>query len=251
MFCIIYVLDAHTSGNAKEKAVANIMIKYHNLHSPTEHRKKRRRRLRMAAAMMLCAFLAGVCGFQARCAGVRKELLRLHVIANSDSERDQYAKLQARDALLTAGADLFDGSVDTAQAQAVLIPRKEELERCAKRTLEELGLDYPVRIVIGEEYFNTRTYEDTSASGEANVTLPAGRYQAVRVILGRGEGQNWWCVMFPPLCLPAARPKNQISLDAVLTAGQLRLVKSNPRLEVRFKIVELWEGLLEKLRKRP
>ena len=218
------------------------MLRYRNLHSPTEYRKRKGAKLRAIAAIAACALLANLCGFGARCAGIRREVLRLHVIANSDSARDQSAKLRVRDALLLAGADLFDGSVDTAQAQAVLIPRKEELERRAKKTLEALGLDYPVRIEIGEAYFPTRTYE------AAGVTLPAGRYQAVRVLLGRGGGQNWWCVMFPPLCLPAARPSSQVSLDAALTGGELRIVKSNPKLEIRFKIVELWESLLEKLR---
>jgi len=217
------------------------MLRYQNLHSPSEHKKRQRKRLRVISILAACAFMASVCGFRARCAEIRRELLRLHVIANSESELDQRAKLHVRDKLLLAGADLFDGGIDAAHAQAILAPRAQELERRAKKALKELGLDYPVRVEIGEEYFNTRTYE------EAGVTLPAGRYQAVRVILGRGEGRNWWCVMFPPLCLPAARPKNQVSLDAILTGGQLRIVKSNPKLEIRFFIVELWEGLLERL----
>ena len=218
------------------------MLNYHNLHNPTEHRKKRHKRLRAIAALALCAFVCSICGFQARCAGIRREVLRLHVIANSDSEADQRAKLYVRDALLLEGADLFDGSIDAATAQKILNPRTEELERCARKALRELGMDSSVRIEVGEDYFPTRTYED------AGVTLPAGRYQAVRVILGQGGGQNWWCVMFPPLCLPAAQPKNSAALDAVLTGGQLRIVKSNPRLEIRFKIVELWEGWMERLR---
>jgi len=221
-------------------------MKYHNLHSPAEHKKRKRLRLRAAAILAACAFFASVCGFQARCVGIRRELLRLHVVANSDSERDQRAKEYVRDALLAAGAGLFDGSVDAAHAQAILAPRVEELERRAKQALRALGLDDTVRVEIGEEYFGTRTYED--ASRGAGITLPAGRYQAVRVVLGEGGGRNWWCVMFPPLCLPAARPNRQASLDAILTAGQLRIVKSNPKLEIRFKLVELWEGLLNKLR---
>jgi stage II sporulation protein R len=115
------------------------------------------------------------------------------------------------------------------------------LVACARKVLRERGLAYDVTIAVGEEYFNTRSYD--------GLTLPAGRYRAVRVILGEGSGQNWWCVMFPPLCLPAAERKQPaVSLDAVLTSGQLRLVKSNPKYEIRFKIVELWEGFWEHLR---
>ena len=215
---------------------------YTNLHSPTEHRRRRVKWLRRIAALTLCTFLCSVLGFQARCAGIRREVLRLHVIANSDSEQDQRAKLHVRDRLLEAGADLFDGSVDAASAVAELTPRIAGLETHARAALQELGLHYPVRVTVGEEYFGTRTYE------QAGITLPAGRYRAVLVTLGQGSGRNWWCVMFPPLCLPAARPRAAVSLDAILTGGQLCVVKSNPKYEVRFKIVELWEALKERLK---
>jgi stage II sporulation protein R len=199
--------------------------------------------LRRAAVFSLCAFLWSLLGFQARCAGIRGQVLRLHVIANSDSARDQRAKFYVRDKLLQAGAELFDGSIDAASAEAEITPRLNELEARARAALRELGLDYPVRAAVGEAYFNTRTYE------EAGVTLPAGRYRALRVSLGEGAGENWWCVMFPPLCLPAARARGAAALDAVLTGGQLRLVKSNPKYEIRFKIVELWEAFMERIKK--
>jgi stage II sporulation protein R len=218
------------------------MLRYHSLHTPAEHRRRKHRRLRTAAALAACAFLGGLFSFQARCAGIRREVLRLHVIANSNSALDQRAKLYVRDRLLLEGAGLFNGSVDAAAAQEILAPRAAQLERCARRALQKLGLRYPVRVVVGEDYFPTRVYE------QAGVTLPAGRYRAVRVILGEGGGQNWWCIMFPPLCLPAARGRGA-TLDAILTHGQLRIVKSNPKLEIRFLLVELWESLLEKLRK--
>jgi len=216
---------------------------YTNLHSPTEHRRRRAKWLRRIALFTLCAFLCSVAGFQARCAGIRREVLRLHVIANSDSDIDQQAKLCVRDKLLETGAYLFDGSIDAASAEAELTPRIAELESYARAALQELGLRHSVRVTVGEEYFNTRTYE------QAGVTLPAGRYRAVRVVLGEGSGRNWWCVMFPPLCLPAACPRSAVSLDAILTNGQLRVVKSNPKYEIRFKIVELWEELKERFDK--
>jgi len=217
-------------------------MKYSGLHSPTEHRRRRSRWLRRIAVLTLGAFLCSVTGFQARCAGLRKQVLRLHVIANSDSEIDQQAKFCVRDKLLQAGANLFDGSVDAAGAEVELSPRVAELEAYARTALRELGLNYPVHVTVGEEYFGTRTYE------QAGITLPAGRYRALCVILGEGGGRNWWCVMFPPLCLPAARPRAAVSLDAILTNGQLRVVKSNPKYEIRFKIVELWEALKERCR---
>jgi len=217
-------------------------MSYTNLHSPTEHRRRRVKLLRRIAALVLTAFLWSILGFQARCMGIRKEILRLHVIANSDSQLDQRAKLHVRDRLLEAGADLFDGSIDAVSAEAEITPRIAELEACACAALREFGLDYPVQVTVGEAYFNTRTYE------EAGITLPAGRYRALRVSLGEGKGENWWCVMFPPLCLPAASTRGAVSLDAVLTDGQLRVVKSNPKYEIRFKIVELWEAFMERFK---
>ena len=216
-------------------------MKFRGLHSPAQHRQRRYRRLRIIAAAAVCAFLVSILTFQARCAGIRREVLRLHVIANSDSEIDQQAKLYVRDQLLLAGAGLFGGAVDAAQAEAVIAPRIAELEACARQALRDCGLEYGVHVTVEVDYFNTRSYED--------VTLPAGRYQAVKVILGQGGGQNWWCVMFPPLCLPAAGKREAVTMDAILTAGQLRLVHSNPKYEIRFKVVELWESFLEKRRK--
>jgi stage II sporulation protein R len=174
-----------------------------------------------------------------RCAGIRKEVLRLHVIANSDSDVDQDAKLYVRDQILLEGAALFDGSMNAAEAEENILPHIPALEACARRALRQKGLEYSVEVRVEEYWFNTRTYE------EAGVTLPAGRYQAVRVILGAGAGHNWWCVMFPPLCLPAAQPRPAARLDVLLTAGQLRIVKSQPKYEIRFKIVEIWERVCE------
>lgn len=179
-------------------------------------------------------------GFQAGCAEIRQRVLRLHVIANSDSEADQAVKLLVRDAILQEGADLFDGSDDIAHAVARLAPNLDRLTAIANRVLAENGMDYTATVTLGESYFNTRTYGD--------FTLPAGRYMAVRVLLGEGVGHNWWCVMFPPLCLPAVQ--KTVALDAYLDKGQVKIVESNPKIEVRFKIVELVEELKESIRSR-
>ena len=185
-----------------------------------------------AVALVFTCVLSAV-SFDRRCGEVRENVLRLHVIANSDSGADQSVKLKVRDAVLENGSGIFDGSVTVDNAIEKLSPRTGELERTADRVLAENGAAYKARVEIGDEYFSTRTYED--------VTLPAGRYTAVRVILGEGKGKNWWCVMFPPLCLPAA--EKQTELDAVLSEDGVRLVKSNPKYEIRFKAVEIFEKI--------
>lgn len=188
---------------------------------------------------LVISVLLSIISFGASCGEIRQDVLRMHVIANSDSAEDQAVKLKVRDAVLEAGEDLFDGTLTAEGAEQVLDSDIERLQNAAQNVLTENGFDYGVRVEIGKDYFNTRIYD-----GE--VTLPAGEYEAVRVILGEGQGQNWWCVMFPPMCLPAAEADTEIS--DVLTQNEEDVVKSNPKYEARFKIVELFENFYRKIK---
>ena len=218
-------------------------MKYQNLRNPGEHKKKHTKKLQACAILVALAFTFSVFSFGVRAAGVRREVLRLHVVAHSDCEVDQQAKYAVRDAILAQGASLFDGSVCATEAEAIITPRIAELEAVALQALQQLELDHSVYISVDTAFFNTRSY------AEAGLTFPAGRYQSVQVLIGDNDGENWWCVMFPPLCLPAATQRSSTTLDAVLTNGQLRVVEANPRFEVRFRIVELWESMLEHFRR--
>lgn len=190
----------------------------------------------LALTLVLCGVFSCT-AFAKECADIRGQVLRLHILANSDSEADQALKLKVRDAVLKEGADIFEGASDIMTAQGNIAEQSDRLKQIAEKTLRENGAAYPVTVVMDQEYFNTRTYED--------VTLPAGQYHAVRVLIGQGEGKNWWCVMFPPMCLPAA--ESEATIDQVLTEDGTKLVKSNPKYEVRFKIVEIFEELKDKL----
>ena len=121
-----------------------------------------------------------------------ENLVRLHVVANSDSEEDQALKLKVRDAVMGALAPALRGAGDAREALRLMEERLAEMERLAVDVLRRHGKDYPARVSLGRYSFPARTYGD--------VTLPAGRYQALRVVLGEGRGRNWWCVAFPPLC---------------------------------------------------
>lgn len=179
----------------------------------------------------IIAIALSVTSFAETCEEIRTDVLRLHVIANSDSPEDQQLKLKVRDAILETGKNIFDGSVTRENAQEKIEKEKAVLEEAARKVIRENGFDYNVEITVTEEYFTTRTYE--------NVTLPAGNYMAVRVLIGESEGKNWWCVMFPPLCLPAA----ETDIDLFFNDRQIKLVERNPRYEPRFKIVEIFESL--------
>ena len=172
--------------------------------------------------------------FENDCKGIREDVLRLHVIANSDKEYDQELKLKVRDAVLKSGKTVFSGSEDIISAENRIAVSKNILLNSARETIQSLGYNYDVKIELARSYFPTRTYDD--------ITLPAGYYKAVRIIIGEGKGKNWWCIMFPPLCLPAATNKKDI-IDGFLTEKEMKIVTSSPEYEVRFWLVEKYYEL--------
>ncbi len=202
--------------------------------------KKLTKLMKIQAVIFAAVFAAGACSvgaFAYNCSRVRSDVLRMHVIANSDCSADQQLKLMVRDAVLERGAQLFDGTVTADEARRKIEPHKAELEAAAREVIERAGYDYPVSVNVVNEYFATRRY--------GSLTMPAGRYTAVKVVIGEGAGRNWWCVMFPPLCLPAAQDRGG-NLDAFFDDGELKVVESSGRYEPRFKIVEIIEKLREK-----
>lgn len=184
-------------------------------------------------ALIICGVL-NINAFSQQCESIREKMLRMHVIANSDSEEDQQLKLKVRDAVLLAGEKVFDGSITATEAKEKITPYIDYLENIALETIKNEGFDYNVKITVEKEYFNTRTYENS-------VTLPAGYYTAVKVIIGEGKGQNWWCVMFPPMCLPTAVAECEIS--DVLTDDETEIVTETDKYKFRFKIVEILEEI--------
>ena len=184
---------------------------------------------------IVVAILFSICSFAKTSEEIRSDVLRLHVIANSDTSVDQNLKLRLRDYILQEGKDVFNGSVNVENAVEKIEPVLPELEKSAKAFVNQAGFDYDVKISLSNEYFTTRTYE--------TVTLPAGKYLALRVVIGSGEGHNWWCVMFPPMCVPAADKKDEI--ENVFSEKEIKLVESKPKYEPRFKVVEIYEQLKE------
>ena len=178
-------------------------------------------------------------GFSKQCDEIRNKVLRMHVIANSDEDYDQELKLKVRDAVLNEGRELFDGSLTADDAEEKIIPNIDRLEQVALRTIRENGYDYDVDIYVAKEFFKTRAYENS-------VVLPAGEYTAVKVVIGEGKGKNWWCVMFPPMCLPASN--GDIKMEDVLNDKEMEIVSNSKRYSFRFKIVEIYEEIIKKVK---
>lgn len=178
-----------------------------------------------------------ITSFAAQCSEVRQSTIRLHILANSDSEADQALKLLVRDAVLTQTADVFGGAQEKEQTIALAQSNIGRITTVAEKTLRENGCNDSVTVQVVNMFFETRQY--------GNVVMPAGQYDAVRILIGAGAGHNWWCVMFPPMCLPAAQGKP----NPALTQEQNdMLIPAQPEYQIKFAVVEVYEKLREKLR---
>ena len=170
------------------------------------------------------------------------DVLRLHVIANSDSEEDQALKLKVRDSVLTVVSKMLEGSRGFDDALSI-ISRPESIDTitaAALKTVRDEGYDYSVTVSVGEEHYPRKNYE--------SLAFPSGTYTSLRVELGESEGQNWWCVLFPRLCLGAASERNEdCFIEAGFTPEQYKTVTNTdePQYEVKFKILEIISSLTE------
>lgn len=163
-------------------------------------------------------------------------LIRLHVVANSDGAEDQAVKLAVRDAVARYLAPALAGARDRAEAAATVAAKVAEVEKVANAVLAERGSPYRARAEWGRAVYPTRAYAD--------LVVPAGEYDSLRVVLGRGEGRNWWCVLFPPLCfVDLAGGFVTPAASSALADGQVKLVAAHDPAElppvVRWKLLEL------------
>lgn len=185
----------------------------------------------LAAALLLGAFL------EREQSNLADSVLRLHVLANSDSERDQALKLKVRDGVLAEANRIMPEQANREEAERILGENLERLAAAGAAVVAAEGCDYPVSAALQETWFPTKEYEDFA--------LPAGRYQALRIEIGEGGGQNWWCVVFPPLCLGSvSETTRETALDAGLSEQQVALLTGESEgYVVKFKALELWEQL--------
>ena len=180
-------------------------------------------------------------------AEVYDSVLRLHVLANSDTDEDQALKLKVRDSILSASAPIMEGCETREEAIAALTSAIPTLTSAASETIQREGFDYPVRIELCEEDYPTKSYE--------SFCFPSGEYLSLRVLIGDAAGQNWWCVLFPPLCLSAAtdqRDAEEAFIAVGLTDDQYKIITEtdSPTYQVRFKILETIEDAKKDINER-
>ena len=191
---------------------------------------------------LLIALFFGFCETAQK--DVSDKIVRLHVVANSNSEVDQAVKLSVRDAILKTASGKNGGKDITLLS---VEENREELLSAADKVLKENGCTYGCVLETGRFSFPVKSYE--------NITLPAGKYDAVRVVLGEGQGENWWCVMFPPLCFSestkgALTAENEKALKEMVSESSYAAISDEViTLKPAFKAVELWNEFAGKVRK--
>lgn len=170
-------------------------------------------------------------------ADIYDNVVRLHVIANSDSEEDQSLKMKVRDELLEVVSDFVGECKNIDEATAVIEKNIEKIRQSALECIDKEGYEYNVDVILGKEEYPTKNYE--------GFCFPSGEYLSLRVIIGEGKGQNWWCVLFPPLCMSAASEEKRISAEEALinvgfTSEQYKIItdSEDATYVVRFKILE-------------
>lgn len=191
----------------------------------------------MTASMVLTILISNAMSFVndgRRLDELRGSVLRLHILANSDNEEDQRLKLCVRDALLEQSGELFACADSLEEAEAAAEAELHEIERIARETLESQGSSQTVTAKLVDMHFDERFYD--------GLTMPAGDYKALRVELGEAEGHNWWCVMYPPLCLPAACRVtiNKTAEEEHFDKKELDIMYRPKKYRIRFAV---WDKL--------
>jgi len=180
--------------------------------------------LLFALSITLCAGLWA----QGRQESISSSLVRLHVLAHSDEPEEQALKLRVRDAVLEYISPRLEDAESVSDARLILEREMQGIALAASEAAE----GRTVSLSLGSESYPTKTYE--------GFRLPAGRYESLRVVLGEGEGANWWCIVYPPVCLSAVQSE---PVAAVMNKEDYALVSSQEGWELRFRTVELWGEL--------
>ncbi len=170
---------------------------------------------------------------------IEKDVLRMHILANSDSEADQNLKLCVRDRLLENSDRLFGECETLSEMKECAIEKQEEIEEIALDVIHEKGYNYTVDAQVVNMAFDNRQYGD--------ITMPAGDYDALRVTIGEAKGHNWWCVMYPPLCIPAAEKvtADKKTAEDYFDESQLDVMENPEKYQVKFKCAE-WYSVIKK-----
>ena len=189
---------------------------------------------------VLCSFivcsLMSMTSFSAQSESISQSVLRLHIMANSDSKKDQELKLNVRNLVQNICYNMYSDTDTLDEAEKIVSQNLDAIKEQVQNEVYRQGFDYSVNAQLVNMYFTNRVYD--------NITLPAGYYDAVRITLGEGKGHNWWCVMFPPICISTS--ENTADISDVLNQKQTEIV-TDRSYECKFKIYEMFCDISEKI----
>ncbi len=184
-----------------------------------------------ALILVFCLF----CGFMPTEAdmAIYENTVRLHVLANSDSEHDQSIKLLVRDVVLAELRTLMETAENPDEASRIIAENLDHLRAVCEKTLRDLGEEHAVTLYLSEEKYPTRDYE--------SIRLPAGMYESLRIEIGEAEGKNWWCVLYPALCTDVAKTEASF-IKTGFTSEQIEVLTGgeSPKYKIKFKILEIF-----------
>lgn len=170
-------------------------------------------------------------------ADITSSVVRLHILANSDSDEDQQLKIKVRDDIIAYLEPLLETAENAEKTKEIIANNIEEIEKEAKKSIKKHGYAYSVTAVLGKSEFPQKSYD--------GATFPAGKYDALKIIIGEGNGQNWWCVLYPQLCFSYSEngelpPTSKTKLKNVLTDDEYNIITSKDEIKFKLKIVEMF-----------
>lgn len=189
--------------------------------------------IKSAIIAFVLTVIYSVIPFQAVCAEIPNDVFRFHILANSDSEEDQALKLKVRDKVLERTKILFDTANSKSDAEKFVKANLETIEEIAQNEVYKNGYNYPVKAEVVNMHFDTRYYE--------SYTLPSGMYDALRITIGNAKGHNWWCVMYPSICISTVDEGKDRAKDA-LSDDEYSVV-TDDKVEYKFFIVEFFQKI--------
>ena len=190
--------------------------------------------IKSAIIAFVLTTLYSVIPFQAVCAEIPNNVFRFHILANSDTEEDQTLKLKVRDKVLERTKILFDTANSKSDAEKFVKANLDAIEEIAQNEVYKNGYNYPVKAEIVNMHFDTRHYE--------SYTLPSGMYDALRITIGNAKGHNWWCVMFPSVCIWGCVD----DFDKSLSNDEIKMI-TDGKYKYKFKVVEVYEKIKSKI----
>lgn len=165
---------------------------------------------------------------------ISQKVFRLHILANSDSTQDQNLKLLVKDEILKLSCDVFVNAKSVNEAKHIAEENIKAFENVAQKVIEDNGYTYKVSAYTDEEYFNTRKYD--------GFVMPAGEYSTLKIVIGSGEGHNWWCVMYPSVCISGCTD----DFDEIMNDEEKEMLTSS-KFVPKFKFIELYESIKNKI----